>query len=186
MAFAVVFYFDPATDASVRALWNRIAQAGISTVMATMGIRPHISLAGIESVGLEVGSFYRELEAFAKSTAPLTVNLSAVGTFPTAQGVVYLAPVVSAELLKLHLAFHARLTDLGLTSTEYYRPEQWVPHCTVAINLPPDSVPAAVAVSRASDVFHKARLVEIALVEYMPIKEIGVFLLEGQTLTPST
>jgi 2'-5' RNA ligase len=179
MAFAVVTYFDAATDASVRALWQSLADRGISPVMATMGIRPHLSLAGIEI--LDADPLYHGLGDFAKSAAPLTVNLSAVGTFPTAQGVVYIAPVVSSELIKLHQTFHDWLADLGLTSMEYYRPENWVPHCTVAINLPPESVPEAVAVARASDVFGKAQLVEIALVEYMPVKEICVYPLHPQT-----
>ena len=183
MAFAVILYFDPATEAGVQALWNVLARQGISSVMARMGIRPHISLAGLED--LEPGPLCGVLRGLSASTPPLTVNLSAVGTFPTAQGVVYLAPAVSPALVRLHAALHARLTALGLASTDYYRPENWVPHCTVTINLPPDQVAAAVNVCRASNVFRPAHLTEIALVEYMPIAELCVFPLGDAASTPA-
>ena len=183
MAFAVILYFDPATESSVQALWDLLARQGISSIMARLGIRPHISLAGLDD--LEPGSLCGELRALSETTRPLTVNLSAVGTFPTAQGVVYLAPAVSPALVRLHEALHARLGALGLSSADYYRPGNWVPHCTVTINLPPDQVAAAVNVCRASNVFRPAQLTEIALVEYMPIAELCVFRLGDTASTPA-
>ena len=59
MAFAVILYFDPATEASVQALWDALAEQGVSSVMATMDIRPHISLAGWE--GMTPASLRHEL-----------------------------------------------------------------------------------------------------------------------------
>jgi 2'-5' RNA ligase len=138
-----------------------------------MRVRPHISLAGIEN--LDAPKVCAMLKTFAQSSFSPTVKLGAVGTFPTEQGVIYLAPVVTSELLQVHEEFHARLADLGLSSHEYYRPGNWIPHCTVAINLPPENVSAAVNVCRTSNVFHQAQLVEIALVEYLPVQEICVF-----------
>ncbi len=179
MAFAVILYFDPITEVSVRALWDALAAQGVSSVMATMGIRPHISLVGWE--GLAPESVRHELADLAASTAPLTTRLGAVGTFPTDQGVVYLAPVVTTELVKLHEAFHARLSSLGISSFDYYRPTSWIPHCTVAINLPAEGVLVAVDVCRRGRVFGPARLIEIALVEYLPVKEICAFPFGGMT-----
>lgn len=173
MAFAVVMYFDAATEAEVRSLWALLSEKQISSVMATMGIRPHISLAGIEN--LDAQQLCAMLQAFAQSTLPLTVKFGAVATFPTGQGVVYLAPIVTSELLRLHENFHVRLADLSLSSHEYYRPGNWIPHCTVAIDLPPESISAAVNACRTSNVFHEAHLVKIALVEYLPVQEICVF-----------
>jgi 2'-5' RNA ligase len=173
MAFAIVLYFDPSTEAKVQALWETLAEQGVSSVMATMDIRPHISLAGWEGAAPE--TWHDELADLAAHTAPLITQLSAVGTFPTDQGVVYLAPVVTAELVKLHETFHARLSRLGISSFDYYRPASWVPHCTVAINLPPEGILATVDACRKSRVFGPARLTEVALVEYLPVKEICVF-----------
>jgi 2'-5' RNA ligase len=172
MAFAVITYFNPTAEAEVQSLWALLSEKQISSVIATMGIRPHLSLACIEN--LDAQQVCAMLKTFAQSVSPLTIKFGAVGTFPTEQGVVYLAPVVTLELLQLHEEFRVRLADLGFSSHEYYRPGNWIPHCTVAINLPPESVPAAVSVCRRSDVFHAVQLVEIALVEYLPVREICV------------
>jgi len=172
MAFAIVMYLDPTTDAEVRSLWELLAQEQVGSVMATMGIRPHISLACIEN--LDTQQVCAMLGTLAQNTRPLTISFGAVGTFPTERGVVYLAPIVTSELLRLHEELGIRLADLGLSSHEYYRPGHWIPHCTAAINLLPASVPAAVNVCRRSNLFHAARLVEIALVEYLPVQEICV------------
>ncbi len=177
MAFAVIMYLDPATEAEVQALWALLSEKQISAVIATMGIRPHISLAGVEH--LDAQQVCAMLKTFAPSASPLTIKFGAVGTFPTEQGVVYLAPIVTSELLRLHEELGVRLADLGLSSHEYYRPGNWIPHCTVAINLPPASVPAAVNICCTSNLFHTARLVEIALVEYLPVREICVCPLGG-------
>jgi 2'-5' RNA ligase len=173
MAFAVIIYFDPTTEAEVQSRWALLYEKQISTVIATMGIRPYISLAGVEH--LDAQQVCATLKTFAQNASPLTIKFGAVGSFPTEQGVVYLAPVVTLELLRLHEEFRVRLAALGLSSREYYRPGNWIPHCTVAINVPPESVPAAVSVCRTSNVFHAAQLVEIALVEYLPVREICIY-----------
>ena len=173
MAFAVILYLDPTTEAEVQALWALLSEKQISTVIATMGIRPHISLAGVEH--LDAQQVCARLKTFSQSVSPLTIKFGAVGTFPTEQGVVYLAPIVTSELLRLHQELDVRLASLGLSSHEYYRPGNWIPHCTVAINLPQANVPAAVNACCKSSLFHAARLVEIALVEYLPVREICVY-----------
>jgi len=173
MTFAIVTYLDPATEAEVRVLWELLSEKGISSAMSTMGVRPHITLMCTE--GLEVSSFCQELKAFARGTSPRTIRFGAVGTFSTDQGVVYLAPTVTRELLTLHEAFHDRLASLGLSTHEYYYPGNWIPHCTAAINLPPESISAAVEVCRQRNVTHAVQLTQIGLVEYLPVQEICVF-----------
>jgi 2'-5' RNA ligase len=179
MAFAVILYLDPDAEANVKAVWDALAEQDISSVMAMMNIRPHISLTGFDSYGAV--PMCAELHAFAKSVAPLTVKLSAVGAFPTEQGVVYLAPMVTAELVRLHEAFHSQLTRLGLSPSEFYRPENWVPHCTVALKLPPERISTVIDCCKKSNVFRPVQLVEIALVEYMPVRDLCAFPLGDMT-----
>jgi len=61
MPFAVEMYFDPATEAEIRALWNSLAQAGVSSRLPDSGSRPHISLAVFQS--LDPARFRAELQA---------------------------------------------------------------------------------------------------------------------------
>ena len=89
--FAVELLFDPAMEARLRALWKALAQAEVSSSMLDIGARPHVSLAVFER--LDPTSMHAELDGFARENPPLEVTLSAVGTFPGAEGAVFIAPV---------------------------------------------------------------------------------------------
>jgi len=173
MGFAIELYFDPVSEARLTGLWETLARAGISSILPDMGARPHISLAVMGN--LDPAAFRAELRAFADEEDSLAVTLGAVGTFPTAEGVVYIAPVVTQALLDLHARFHRRLDDLGVASGAYYRPGHWIPHCTTALELPPDQVAAAVDVCRQGDVFGPTRLVSVGLIEFLPVRELYTF-----------
>ncbi len=179
MAFAAILYFDPDAQANIEALWDTLDERGVSPSIATMNIRPHITLIGWESCGAV--PVCNELRAFAGSVAPLTVKLSAVGAFPGKQVAAYLAPTVPADLVRLHTALYARLTGLGLVPPEYYQPENWVPHCTVALKLPPERLSAVMDCCMKSEVFRPIQLTAIALVEYMPVRELCAFPLGDMT-----
>ncbi len=124
MGYAVELYFDPGSDLAVRRIWSGIADAfGVST-MLTNGGRPHVSLA-VYSEDFDHRSFLQELPAFSKSLAPLEVQLGSVGTFPTEEGVVFLAPVVTRELLAVHERFHTAFSRQGSCSSSHYLPGNW-------------------------------------------------------------
>ena len=134
MGYAAEIYFDPDSELAVRRIWSSIADAfGLST-MLTDGGRPHVSLA-VYADDLDHGSFIRELPAFAKSLAPLEVQLGSVGTFPTKEGVVFLAPVVTRELLALHEWFRITFSRFEGCASAHYLSGNWVPHVTVATDL---------------------------------------------------
>ncbi len=183
MGYAVELGFDPASEARVRALWQKLADQGLSSVLLELGARPHISLAVAES--LDAAAFEPVLAEFARASAPLELALSAVGHFPTDEGVVYLAPTVTPELLELHRALYARLEALGLETNTYYRPGRWVPHCTAATDLARADVPRAVALCAASDAYGPIALESVALVEWRPVTELCAFRLGGRYRRPA-
>ena len=51
----------------------------------------------------------------------------------------------------------------------------WVPHCTLDMDLPTENVPKIIELCRDHDLPTEAHLVEIALVEFRPIKELMNF-----------
>jgi 2'-5' RNA ligase len=169
--YAIAFYLDTECSARFAALQEALAAAGLPPLPADQ-FPPHVTLALLQD--LDPGRLAGELRAFAATQAPLALLLSAVGTFPGPEGVVYIAPVVTAELLDLHRRLHARLAGLAGVVNPLYAPGAWVPHCTVAYSLPEDRVPAAVGVCRASDAFGPVRLETLALVEFPPPREIQV------------
>jgi len=173
MGFAVELHFDPQAEMRVRSLWDELARQGIRSLPPLIGSRPHISIAVFDRV--DPARVRPELEELAATLAPLPLTFGAVGTFPAKEGVVFLTPVVTPELLELHQSVHARLDALGLRALEHSRPGRWVPHCTVAIDLPREQLLPALEICRSSRVFGSLTLAEIGLVEYRPVRPICSF-----------
>ena len=166
MAFAIELALDPASAVPVRALWRRLAEAGIR-FMADSGADPHVSLVIWD--GLDVERAAAEVSALARETAPVPVSFTHVAA--VGAEVVYLALAPSAPLADLQAYVDARLAPLGRARWPHYAPGAWVPHCTVAMDL--GSVTAATALALASELALPlaARLDRAGIVEFRPVRE---------------
>jgi hypothetical protein len=173
MGYAVELYFDEETTARVGALAGRIHAAYGGIDLSDLGFIPHISLAGYETVAVE--KLEPILAELACQTPRFGLQLGAIGLFPTGQGVVYLAPVVTGHLLDLHERFSAQATAAGQTAHPYYQPGNWIPHCSVAHDLTPDQVTQAVRLCLDSQVFSPGQIVAIGLIEYRPVRSLCRF-----------
>jgi 2'-5' RNA ligase len=146
------------------------------------GLRPHLSLSGVTC--LDVPAASAALAKFARRTPPLSLELEAIGAFPGPGGVVYLAPAPSLELLQLHQAFYQSVLSDGqggwcCNVNHYYLPGRWMPHITLAMDLPPEAVPPAVAVCRAQvALFQPARLTHLSLISWPPFETVVKYALE--------
>jgi 2'-5' RNA ligase len=134
--------------------------------MLAGGARPHVTLGVCER--LNVVACERFLTGFAAAVPAPTVSLASLGLFATDPAVVFLAPVVTAELLALHDRFHQEFRDLAGGPWAYYLPGQWVPHCTVALEVPRSAVGDTVARCLSVRLPIAARLEEVGLVEFEP------------------
>jgi 2'-5' RNA ligase len=178
MHFVVELFLDESADRAVRAIWRSLASAGVSSTIDEIGSHPHVSLAMCRE--LDAARFQPVLERFAAETPPLEVVLASVGVFPTEEGAVFLAPVVSRRLLDLHEGLHGHLSAFGGQSEPYYRPGNWVPHCTVAFGVADDLIPRAVQVCKGAGLPLSGRLVRAALVQYLPARVLYAFDLVGR------
>lgn len=175
MPFAIELFFDPAADRAVRSIWRALADAGISRTMVDLGSHPHVSLADTEDLDAE--RFRPVLEAFAREVPPLKCSLASMGLFLTHEGVVFLAPVVTRNLLDLHEAFHRRFGEYGARCSAYYMPGNWVPHCTLAMGVTPTAMGEAMRL--CADATLLGRFDRIALVEFRPVRVVYAFDLAG-------
>jgi 2'-5' RNA ligase len=178
MGYAVTLNLSRDSAARVVQVWESLAREAINSVMLDVGAQPHISLAVLTDLNPEV--LRVDLSRFAEGTPPLAVDLAFAGTFPTAEGVVFLAPVVTQELLGVHRRFHRVLRERGVDPVEYYWPGKWVPHCTVAIDVAPDKMGAALEMCVHSEAFGEVELDEVSLIEFRPVREIYAFPLAGR------
>jgi len=87
MGYAVELYFDRRTEQNIAYLRHVLIKNGIPSILDKSGDRPHISLAGFSDVDCDVlVSLVRE---FANSLEPFNIQLSAIGTFPTHENVLF-------------------------------------------------------------------------------------------------
>jgi RimJ/RimL family protein N-acetyltransferase len=163
MGFAVEMYLDAEAETRVLTLWDALARAGVTCYLPDIGSRPHISLAVFSEVDADY--LQADLADFAHRTLRIPITLSTVGLFPLTAGVVYIAPVVTPDLLAIHRSYHKRLAKLGVPAIDYYRPGTWVPHCTAGMHIPPDKIPAAVEICMQSKVFGPACFTDLGLIE---------------------
>ena len=174
MGYAVELFFDDKSEKAVRRIWDGLGENLGKPSLSELGARPHVSLAVYDD-SLDTTGFPERFRQFAKSMAPFEFNLSSVGTFPGDEGVVFLAPVVTRQLLGVHQRFHEVFSEHENAGMGYYLPGNWVPHCTVAIDLPAAEVREAVGYCREAFRPISGRFQEIGLVEFRPVKELCTF-----------
>ena len=100
--------------------------------------------------------------------SPFTVRLSAVGAFRTEEGVVFLAPDPSSELRDAHEHMMDVLGAEGALIDAYYRPAAWIPHCTVAFNVPLPCMDAVIDACQRAHTPFEASVRRLSAVRYRP------------------
>src|SRR5882672_7968443 len=104
MPFAVELALDRESVGPVRALWRRLADAGIR-FMAASGADPHVSLAIWDH--LDVERAIGEVTALSTTTAPVPLTFTEVRAFGA--DVVYLALAPAPRLVELQARVQARI-----------------------------------------------------------------------------
>ena len=114
----------------------RSASASRPGVLASLG-EPHLSIAVYDDDrALAPEALVRVVDRLAAQPWAVALAFSSIGLFPTKESVLFLAPVVVPELLRLHRQYHALAADLGARCRPHYLPGSWVPHCTLCTLLP--------------------------------------------------
>jgi 2'-5' RNA ligase len=134
----VTLRFDASTERAIVDLWLALTADGIE-LTGLSGHRPHITVAAYDTD--DVPSYFSPLERFASGVRAIPLRFNAVGVFPRA-GVVYLAPVVTGSLLRLHERLQLALSGEGRPAVHHAAllPESWMPHCTLVSGAAPGTI----------------------------------------------
>ncbi len=166
-------FFDKEADASIRSIWRDLYDSKIPSYMHKSSSIPHISLTVFNQ--LDIDDCIKRLSKFAETTHSIEVSLSSIGSFPTDEGALFIAPVVTDHLLKLHNKFHTEFEDLRKDQWEYYLPGNWVPHTTLALIKDKSVLSAAFQRIKENYQVIQARIESVGIVEYTPVKVISRF-----------
>lgn len=183
MPFAVHFFFDESTEAVIKSAWGELAETGIAPYMHQSANRPHFSFAIYE--GLDLPDCEQRLKSFAAARKPLLVAFQYLGVFPTTLATVFLSSTVTITLLELHNQIHEILQPISRNPNPYYLPGNWVPHCTLALELEPRLIAEVLEVGLQVPLPLNGEITEIGVIKFRPIRHLFGFRL-GELITGPT
>jgi 2'-5' RNA ligase len=134
----VVSLLDRPSSARVKRLWTRLEDEFDLHGVLVMPY-PHFSY--------HVASDYRRQEVetkladFARSAVPFTIRTAGLSQFEGSFPVVYVAVEADSRLHSLHEQIWAMCDSCAVGSSEYYRPDTWVPHITLAHGEERNTIP---------------------------------------------
>ncbi|KAI4346491.1 hypothetical protein L6164_007382 [Bauhinia variegata] len=171
--YAIELYLDPALENQVLKAWNVLARRQISTQLIEIESRPHISL--FSSPFIDPAKLESIVKNFAAKQEPLPISFSSIGSLPNDNNVLFLAPTPSISLLQFQSQLCDALKKEGIEIGEEYRPDSWIPYCSVAQEVPKARMAEAFCVLRDLKLPVTGYAMDIGLVEFSPVRELFSF-----------
>ncbi|MGI8549333.1 MAG: 2'-5' RNA ligase family protein [Dehalococcoidia bacterium] len=157
---------DQTSDATVRQIWRSLAGTGVTTPVV-YDSRPHITLAACGRLAAD--DFRDVLSAFAAAAPAFPLAFASIGIFLAEEtAVLFLAPVVTRELLALHERFFHRVGGFADDWEQYSQPGNWVPHCTLAMRLASSELGGATEICSRLRLPLHGRIEQIGVADVFP------------------
>ncbi len=123
MPHSIELRFDEATESEIKTLWDFAADFYCTDYVLRNGIIPHVALL--------VGNDNLQ-NVFDELSPPIgDVRLHGLGFFSGGE-VAYLHAKIDDQLASYHRLTYDAALQADCAIYEYYVPNQWIPHCTIA------------------------------------------------------
>ncbi len=132
MKYAIELYFDRETEKILFDLSQRVAEEGISMKFSEWKTRPHLTLACYND--LDEQKCIEQLKQFAQRYNPFPAYIGSIGMFPDT-GTIFTSPVMNKNMYRMQAELHDLLKEYDTKGFEWYLPERWAPHCTLALTM---------------------------------------------------
>ena len=130
MQYAIELYFDKETEKILFQLAQRVADEKLSTKFLEWKTRPHLTLACFNDV--DEKKCIEQLKIFAQSHPAIPAYIGSIGMF-TDTKTIFASPIMNKSMYQLQTELHECLKEHDATGWEWYCPDRWVPHCTLAL-----------------------------------------------------
>ncbi len=172
MQYAIELYYDKETENKLFAPAKSIADRKISTKFLEWKTRPHLTLACFNDV--DETRCIEQLKSFSQNHERMSAYIGSVGMFCDTK-TIFVSPVMNSRMYQFHRELHEQFRDFDTNGWEWYCPDRWVPHCTIALTREDEKE----AFFQASDIilrtFEKmsGQFTSLGLVKIIfPVKEI--------------
>ena len=132
MKCAIELVFDKNSQKIINDLRKKLSENGVHDEAVSIN---HVSLADIEIEDNQLNVVKDLLSNFAKKHKRIKLILSSAGSFMSNENVLFLAPIMTEELIRYNYEIVDELENNGIPCGKYYTKNNWQPHCTVAIRL---------------------------------------------------
>lgn len=130
MQYAVELYYDEETEKKLYQLAEGLADNGITAKFLEWKTRPHLTLACFNDVNETLCT--ERLKSFADNHKRMPAYIGSIGMFNDSK-TVFVSPVMNRGMYQFQYELHNSLSDFDTQGWEWYLPDRWVPHCTVAL-----------------------------------------------------
>lgn len=130
MKYAIELYYDEETEKKLFDLSKRIADEKISTKFLEWKARPHLTLACFNDV--DESKCTEHLKVFSEDHKVMPAYICSVGMFNDTK-TIFVSPVMNYSMYKFQRELHEELKDFDTNGYEWYCPDRWTPHCTIAL-----------------------------------------------------
>ncbi|SHI12873.1 2'-5' RNA ligase [Clostridium collagenovorans DSM 3089] len=130
MQYAIELYYDKSTEQKIFNLAQRIADEKLSTKFFEWKTRPHVTLACFNNI--DEAKCIDILKGFATKYKRLPICIDSVGMFNDTK-TIFVSPTMNKEMYQLQSELHDCMKEFDISGWEWYSPNSWVPHCTIAL-----------------------------------------------------
>ncbi|GKX30908.1 2'-5' RNA ligase [Vallitalea longa] len=180
MGYAIEVFFDKTSEEKLIEYWRLLHQHGYSSYMYENGGHPHIAFAVFDDDIKDINNFKKIIREYYKGIKSFEILFSYLGLFTTDEGVSFIAPKISLQLLEYHKRFYNKICENGYDEwfNDYYKPDVWIPHCTMTIQTNVRNQMKGLDLLRSVFKPFKAQVERVALIEFYPIKYLEVIELD--------
>jgi 2'-5' RNA ligase len=162
--YAVEFFFEENFEQYVKGIWKGLSDETISSNMYEISkMRPHITVAVYNDI-LDMESYFKRFSSFFNNLLELDLKFDVLASFPTS-GTLFIGPTVTESLIQLHKQYHQEFGDLLELANHFYIPENWDPHCSLAVRLNEDKMIVAMKYCYEKFIPHRSKIIEVGLVK---------------------
>jgi 2'-5' RNA ligase len=173
MQFAVMLYFDEATNKLIEEYLGKLKEFSNNDYMLENKMPAHITLAMWNSEY----NYFDEIKNCAGRTKAFDVTFSSIGFFNDEERHIFLAPVKNVPLTRFHTELYdaINLPDAHDYIKMYKDEDVWVPHMTIGYQVKKDMFSKALQECTGIKLPVRAKAEKIALAVCCPFKELAVF-----------
>ena len=169
MALAINIRSDDASAAEIERLWDQVMDFEDRPSMRALGHRPHLTFAIYDDV--DENTACEAMRRAAMGQTQLRITFSRIRWFEGTPPVLWAEPSREAALTRIHAAISAAIDPAHCRP--HYRPEAWIPHCTLGMRIADTRRDDAIAFAQAFDRHIEVLFDVVDCVAFLPLRVIA-------------